>query len=216
VWENLTLKKHPSQNVNPVVRLHNTRKGGAARAALPDDRGIADRNLTRPAWGDRPDLNSRPAAVPTVAAADRPKPALWWSAFAFFMEGFALYGASLHPTAAFPVEAILTTARAPRPRPVSRGPAAKEHEHGTYAPSRNSNVVQFDRAPAPDARRSRRWHCLTSLGETIATLQTHWRREQEIKKAVAALAEFDDRTLRDMGIPSRSQIEQVVRYCHDC
>ena len=40
--------------------------------------------------------------------------------------------------------------------------------------------------------------------------------EREIKKAVTALREFDDRTLRDMGIPHRSQIEQVVRYCRDC
>ena len=40
--------------------------------------------------------------------------------------------------------------------------------------------------------------------------------EREIKKAVTALGEFDDRTLRDMGIPHRSQIEQVVRYCRDC
>jgi hypothetical protein len=40
--------------------------------------------------------------------------------------------------------------------------------------------------------------------------------EREIKKAVAALAKFDDRTLRDMGIPHRSQIEQVVRFCRDC
>jgi uncharacterized protein YjiS (DUF1127 family) len=31
-----------------------------------------------------------------------------------------------------------------------------------------------------------------------------------------ALAQFDERTLRDMGIASRSEIEQVVRYCHDC
>jgi len=194
------LKKHLSQSVNPVVRLHNARNGGADRAALPDDRGIADHSLARAILRDRPDLNSRPAAA--VAAADRPKPALWWSAFAFFMEGFALYGASLHRTAAFPVEAILTTARAPRPRPVSRVPAAKKHEHGTCASSRNSNVIQFHRAPAPHARRSRRWHCLTSLGETIPTLQTHWRREQEIKRAVAALAEFDDRTLRDEEVES--------------
>jgi uncharacterized protein YjiS (DUF1127 family) len=42
------------------------------------------------------------------------------------------------------------------------------------------------------------------------------RREREIKKAVAALAKLDDRTLRDIGIPQRSQIEQVVRYCRDC
>jgi uncharacterized protein YjiS (DUF1127 family) len=47
-------------------------------------------------------------------------------------------------------------------------------------------------------------------------LAEHARREREIKKAVAALAKLDDRTLRDIGIPQRSQIEQVVRYCRDC
>jgi uncharacterized protein YjiS (DUF1127 family) len=47
-------------------------------------------------------------------------------------------------------------------------------------------------------------------------LAEHGRREREIKKAVAALAKLDDRTLRDIGIPRRSQIEQVVRYCRDC
>jgi hypothetical protein len=30
------------------------------------------------------------------------------------------------------------------------------------------------------------------------------------------LMEFDDRTLRDIGIPCRSGIEQVVRYGRDC
>jgi len=40
--------------------------------------------------------------------------------------------------------------------------------------------------------------------------------KNEIKRTVAALAELDDRTLRDIGIPHRSQIEQVVRYCRDC
>lgn len=44
-----------------------------------------------------------------------------------------------------------------------------------------------------------------------------WRqREQEIAKAVAALAKLDDQTLRGLGIPHRSYIEYTVRYCHDC
>jgi uncharacterized protein YjiS (DUF1127 family) len=30
------------------------------------------------------------------------------------------------------------------------------------------------------------------------------------------LTKLDDGTLRDIGIPHRSQIEQVVRYCRDC
>jgi uncharacterized protein YjiS (DUF1127 family) len=55
-----------------------------------------------------------------------------------------------------------------------------------------------------------------SLYDDAATFWADWRREREIKKAVEALAQFDDRTLRDMGISSRSEIEQAVRYCHDC
>lgn len=42
--------------------------------------------------------------------ADRRGTALWWSLFAFFVEGFAAYGASMHSTAAFSVEAVLTAA----------------------------------------------------------------------------------------------------------
>jgi hypothetical protein len=44
---------------------------------------------------------------------------------------------------------------------------------------------------------------------------TIWRREWDIKAAVAALSDHDDRTLQDMGIPHRSQIEQIVRNGRD-
>jgi hypothetical protein len=56
----------------------------------------------------------------------------------------------------------------------------------------------------------------TSAWYVGSLLVEHGSREQEIKKAVAALAKLDDRTLRDLGIPQRSLIEQVVRYCRDC
>jgi hypothetical protein len=45
----------------------------------------------------------------------------------------------------------------------------------------------------------------------IASRWAKRRRERKIKEAVAALAEYDDRMLRDMGFPHRSQIEQIVR-----
>jgi uncharacterized protein YjiS (DUF1127 family) len=54
------------------------------------------------------------------------------------------------------------------------------------------------------------------MGSLRTVLVEDERREREIKKAVAALEKLDDRTLRDIGIPQRSQIEQVVRYCRDC
>jgi uncharacterized protein YjiS (DUF1127 family) len=55
-----------------------------------------------------------------------------------------------------------------------------------------------------------------ALGETAAALLMHWRREREIHRAVAALSDYDDRTLRDLGINGRADIERVVRYCRDC
>jgi uncharacterized protein YjiS (DUF1127 family) len=51
---------------------------------------------------------------------------------------------------------------------------------------------------------------------TVRSRWAHWRRKRKIKKVVTVLVELDDRTLRDIGIPHRSQIEQVVRYCFDC
>jgi uncharacterized protein YjiS (DUF1127 family) len=57
---------------------------------------------------------------------------------------------------------------------------------------------------------------LTMAWNAIANRLRNWHREREIRKAAATLAELDDRTLRDIGIPHRSEIEQVVRYCRDC
>ncbi|MBR0692940.1 DUF1127 domain-containing protein [Bradyrhizobium lablabi] len=53
-------------------------------------------------------------------------------------------------------------------------------------------------------------------GKIIFRLRSHWQREREIRTAVMALARFDDKTLRYLGISSRSEIERVVRYCRDC
>jgi uncharacterized protein YjiS (DUF1127 family) len=50
----------------------------------------------------------------------------------------------------------------------------------------------------------------------ISSLWTYWRNEREIKRAVRALTEFEDQTLRDMGILERSHIEFTVRFCREC
>jgi uncharacterized protein YjiS (DUF1127 family) len=132
------------------------------------------------------------------------------------MEGFAIYGASLHPTAAFPLQALLSAAKLRQPRLAGREPAAAVHERDRARASENSNVIELERAAPSDAGSARRWNWLASLGETMVALPAHWRREREIKRAVAALAELDDRTLQDLGIGGRSEIERVVRYCRDC
>jgi uncharacterized protein YjiS (DUF1127 family) len=104
----------------------------------------------------------------------------------------------------------------PAPRPTVENAAARE-----VIPPAMSTVTGTDRAnldglTSPHiAQRSRR-NWLTSSWEVVAALWAHWRREREIRKTVSALAELDERTLRDIGIPHRSQIEQAVRYCRDC
>jgi len=50
-----------------------------------------------------------------------------------------------------------------------------------------------------------------------SSAQARWlEREQQIERAIAALARLDDRTLLALGISHRSHIEWTVRYCHDC
>jgi uncharacterized protein YjiS (DUF1127 family) len=80
--------------------------------------------------------------------------------------------------------------------------------------SRLPQLVAYQRTPLTASV----WYMasLLTLLAGVATIWMHGRREREIKKSVAALAKLDDRTLRDIGIPQRSLIEQVVRYCRDC
>ncbi|MGO4511932.1 DUF1127 domain-containing protein [Bradyrhizobium sp. 2TAF36] len=166
-----------------------------------------------------PDIASPPDVPP--AGQDQPVTTFWWAVFASLMEGFALYGAALHPTAAAPVQAMLEATRDCRSPSAGREPAEKRGNDGAdnNGNDNNGNIVRLDRAEPRDARLERSWNRLGSLGATLGTLMdlpAHWRREREIRKAVAALMEFDDRTLRDLGISGRSDIERVVRYCRDC
>jgi hypothetical protein len=77
--------------------------------------------------------------------------ALWRSVFMFFMEGFAAYGASMHPTVAFSVETALTAAGYPHPWPASRTPIATEHARGPYLISETRNVVGPERVATSPA-----------------------------------------------------------------
>ena len=117
-------------------------------------------------------------ANPAVAQADK----TWLSMVWLFVEGFAVYGASLPGFATTAVTAI-----------------------GSQSPAE-----EFDRY------RSVHPGWLSMIWRTIASGRARRRREREIKQAVAALAEYDDRLLRDMGFSDRSQIEQVVRNGRDC
>ena len=90
------------------------------------------------------------------------------------------------------------------------------HGQGGLQPPKGSNVVAPEFAASAELRPRRRGNWMSELGEKFMALGAHWRREREIKSAVAALSKYDERTLRDLGIHGRADIEQMVRYCRDC
>ncbi|MBR0822655.1 DUF1127 domain-containing protein [Bradyrhizobium liaoningense] len=186
---------------------------GANWAARSDGRGMV-RLGAAAAMPRLPEIGSSPDVPP--ARQDRPVTTFWRAVFASLMEGFVLYGASLHPTAAVPVQAMLDAVRESRPPSADRTPPAPAKSVSDGA-ANSGNIVRFDRVPPRDARPARSWlHSLGAALGTVMALPAHWRREWEIRKAVAGLMEFDDRTLRDIGINGRSEVERMVRYCRDC
>ncbi len=57
---------------------------------------------------------------------------------------------------------------------------------------------------------------LSAITAAIAALWNYCRDERDIRRAVRALARLDDRSLRNIGIRDRSEIEFTVRFCHKC
>ena len=177
------LKQNLPSNVVRVVRPLEMKAGHIADLSDHRRSGRRDRAVRLGTLVDAP--------RPPEPSAEADSPTSWWSAILLFMmEGFALYGAALHPNAAFPVELMRRTASERLPRPAS--------------------------SSWTDSHARRRWRWWAALVETATVLLTHWRREREITRAVAALSSYDDRTLRDLGISGRADIERVVRYCRDC
>jgi uncharacterized protein YjiS (DUF1127 family) len=209
------------------------------------DRAFVDHHQRAPIA--RPDLTNssvreRRSIVTEPAEMDRAPLTLWSALLGYVMEGFVLYGASVHPNACFPIERFME--RFPVDHyisqsgglspligcgavvPYSADPLERvaQSEHGknrntsgeTKCSSAEAGVFEPNSFTSHGVGRWNTrwsWHLYWSL---IAGFRTDWRREREIKRAVYALDSFDDRTLRDMGIRHRSQIEQTVRYCRDC
>jgi uncharacterized protein YjiS (DUF1127 family) len=179
--------------------------------------GRAEKNSMRIAPPDLAGVNSAtaiiaitdkvPAIIVARPNAGRRKTTFWSSVLDYLIESFALYGASMHAVAFFAVGPGPDEERTPQLKDISsrerRGPA------GLIAPVATEHVS----SPEPD----RRFNHVTPAGHVIAFADDSSReRERKIKTTIAELAKLDDRTLLDMGIPHRTQIEQVVRYCHDC
>ncbi|MGV7213762.1 hypothetical protein [Bradyrhizobium sp. UFLA05-112] len=162
--------------------------------------------------------------------------AIWRSVLGFFIEGFALYGASVHWVATTAVATIANEVDARQRQMSARNERRKSVSPGSF-PAR-AVVTLVKRDGAADQTAFETWTTSTSgafassagevdryrlvhlgwptmIWRAVAGRWARWRREREIKKAVAALAEQDDRMLRDMGILHRSRIERILRYGRD-
>jgi uncharacterized protein YjiS (DUF1127 family) len=195
------------------VAAHETRTESRNR------RGAAPQQLTPVPPNQEAGANPLPAAMSAMTRATTTWPPVAW----FFIEGFALYGASLHAIATDAVTASSSEASDPQPKERSRPEQRNSISLVSSRPGVGMRVLKreggIDRGvsttkgqwfPVPEVDRSPRWPA--KIRNAIASGWAKWRRERQINKAVTALAELDDRTLRDMGIPHRSQIEQAVRY----
>ena len=202
------LKEHAPSNVNRFAGLHDPREDAVVCPVLSDDSGIAHQLAAA-----TPSLpESGPAPIAAIARNDDAPTSLWWSVLASFAEGFGAYSVALYPTADFPVQAILVPRKEPLQHPGSRELAATDGRETDLL----TQNIQLGSGSTLDERLPRHRNLLALIYDAGAALWAHWRREREIKRAVEALSQFDDRTLRDIGISSRAEIEQVVRYCHDC
>jgi hypothetical protein len=189
------LENHLSGSATGVVKRYDATRDGSLRD------GSLGAGRSRPMR--QPDSENKPLArVATGASATNHQKIGFWSLLInSLMEGFALYGASMHSVVLLPVEPDPGEEQSPAPRDI-----AVRRWHGpirVISSTQDTASTRFDR----DADRV--------MPDEFASANRS-KREREIQKATAALARLDDRTLFNLGIPHRSYIEQTVRYCHDC
>jgi uncharacterized protein YjiS (DUF1127 family) len=180
------------------------------------DSGSVEKNTTRAPQLDWSDKDSSFGAVSPI---DRAFTALLSS----LAEGFTLFAmAHVYMTPAdesYPTEAktgqLEEVSARERPKSLTIVSSTQpevtksELESGTGRTRPRFEALSPDASPAVRSN-ARNW--LATSWSVIVNRWQHWRRERVIKKAVSALVELDDRTLRDIGIPDRSQIEQAARY----
>ena len=217
-----------SQSAIAAVRRYSSPEQ-TSRIVLRDGRDIPAERLTPTAEISKAEENMLPETRPAMAQPD----AIWPSVYRFLFEGFALYGASVHGFATSAVTAITSEVGAQRLPELSW--RERRNSISLVSSAARAEMVVLERKDAvgriafgsriPSTRdtaarevdRYRFVHpgWLTTTWRAIASRWENWRRERAINKVVASLAGNDDRMLRDMGFPNRSQIEQIVRNGRD-
>jgi uncharacterized protein YjiS (DUF1127 family) len=202
------------ESLKSVARPHDV-----PNCELPADLcngGCAEENATR---APQPDSSGKDSPLGAVSPIDRAFAALLSS----FAEGCTLF-AMAHVCMVPFDESCASEAKAGQPEEVS---ARERPKFLTIVSSTQPEVTRSEpgsgigRTPprfealswdASPAKRSNARNWLVGSWSIVVNRWRHWRREREIKKAVAALLELDDRTLRDIGISDRLQIEDAARY----
>jgi hypothetical protein len=181
------------KSVNSVTRLYGV-PSRALGVGLRDRHDIVHDGLMRAPRLDGADVRPRPSAMPAMTRPDRQDSSPWSSSIlAFFMEGFALYGASYcaspHVIATSRVEPSPTQANGPPPQASSWRERRKAII--IVSSSTRSEVREVadaaNRAGFVDTDRSSRRNWLTKPWHAVASRWAQRRRERVIKKAIAVL-----------------------------
>jgi hypothetical protein len=195
----------------------------------PNDPQTSGVKGARPGAGDSPALSNNiviwaqyahlarvaPGLVPPITSTDlkigRLTATLWtsvWtSVWAAILEGFTLYGASIHPIGFLPVQYYGAEQHTPNEISSETRPAPPTPPE-TAMPESSS-------LSSPLVMRQSRRMWARAWSRSAATLWAQWRRERDIRKAVTALRELDDRAPSDIDTLRQSRIEQIERYYWD-
>jgi uncharacterized protein YjiS (DUF1127 family) len=165
-------------------------------AVLADQHSTVRRSVSRAALHLAHNNSDDAAATPTP---DPDRQTVWSKVLNFILEGLSIGGVSLSP-----VDDFLDD---------ERWSVAKHRPQEIISPSGERLIGMF---PVPSPEAMPHWNWWASSREVATALGEHLRKEGDIRRAVDALSELDDETLQDIGIPHRSRIEYVVRFCHDC
>jgi uncharacterized protein YjiS (DUF1127 family) len=226
------LKRYSSESLDRTNGLDHALSDEPVRVALRNARGIARQNVKR---AEQPGL-AKPGLEKSEFAPDRangdsselPERRAWLAVFTLFLEGCAMSAVLLHPEAAFPYKDFpvqektvpkggLLSPEQPESASLVSATAIPKPTAIEHDPNLPTEVIGIpvDYLPAFNARHSGYRDALTSLWEAVAVRWKLWRREREMNKTVASLAELDDRTLRDIGITDRALIRHAARYYID-
>lgn len=214
-----------TKTISPNSDLSTNLENGRESAGAGRTRTGAEKSEPRSRF--RPDVNQAEERHPPIASGF-PSPEMF---------GLKPSGASSGNVSRGPFLDLIPESRTiallpPHPRRDAAAPRRRSAfvRPDGYRELETSNYDEFSRAaPFASAETSSAQNELTDLFSGIeatptskrtwskwlrglfVSLWAYWRRQREMRQAIASLSQMDDRTLRDIGIEHRLQIPHLVR-----